>query len=75
VSVSKTSRGEALQFSQQFEIETFNEFTANAFEIIGRNSWRLLKASLRVLSLRELSMIATPLAPAWMRYFCSSHDG
>lgn len=37
VAVSKTSRGEALQFSQQLEIEAFDEFTANAYEIIGRN--------------------------------------
>ena len=44
VAVSKTSRGEALQFSQQLEIESFDEFTANAYEIIGRNVMETVEA-------------------------------
>lgn len=44
VSISKTSRGEALQFSQQLKIEAFDEFTANYYEIIGENAMETIEA-------------------------------
>ena len=44
VSIDKTSRGEALQFSQQLKIEAFDEFTANFFKIIGENCMESIEA-------------------------------
>ncbi len=44
VNVSKTSRGEALQFSQQLSIETFSQFTANFYRIIGENCMETIEA-------------------------------
>lgn len=44
ISISKTSRGEALQFSQQLKIESFDEFTANFYKIIGENCMESIEA-------------------------------
>jgi len=44
VNISKTSRGEALQFSQQLSIETFAEFTANFYRILGENCMESIEA-------------------------------
>lgn len=45
VTISKTSRGEALQFSQQLSIEAFSEFTANFYRIIGENCMESIEAA------------------------------
>lgn len=37
-SVTPTSRGEALQWSQQLEIQTYTDYTARAYEIVGQNA-------------------------------------
>lgn len=44
VNISKTSRGEALQFAQQLKIEAFDEFTANFFKIIGENCMETIES-------------------------------
>jgi len=37
-SVTPTSRGEALAWSQQLEIQVYNDYTANAYEAVGMNA-------------------------------------
>jgi len=37
-SVTPTSRGEALQWSQQLEIQVYTDYTARAYEIVGQNA-------------------------------------
>jgi len=44
INISKTSRGEALQFSQQLKIEAFDQFTANFYKIIGENCMESIEA-------------------------------
>lgn len=44
VNITKTSRGEALQMSQQLKIEAFDEFTANFFKIIGENCMETIES-------------------------------
>lgn len=44
VSITPTSRGEALQFSQQLQHQAFSEFTAGAYEDIGENCMETIEA-------------------------------
>lgn len=44
ISITKTSRGEALQFSQQLKIEAYDQFTANFYRIIGENCMETIEA-------------------------------
>jgi N4-gp56 family major capsid protein len=44
INISKTSRGEALQFSQQLKIEAFDAFTSNFYKIIGENCMESIEA-------------------------------
>ena len=60
--VAPTSRGEALQWSQQLAINAFSEFTASAFEDIGQNTIETIEAV----------CIDTALAGTWYDRYAST---
>ncbi len=63
-SVTTTSRGEALQWSQQLNIQAFSEFTASAFEDIGQNTIETI----------ESVIIDSALAGTWYDRYASARS-
>jgi len=62
--VTTTSRGEALQWSQQLAIQAFSEFTASAFEDIGENTVETI----------ESVIIDAALAGTWYDRYAASRS-